>query len=111
MARWLQGLHGISRWQARKVTDPLASDLLKGELSIARLPAAESVPDWLWPETFSSGAPHNSFVVIEGDQVCPEKRAFPPVCLGFRGAWVFVGTVLGTRGGGATSRLRRYWSS
>jgi hypothetical protein len=29
-------------------------DLLKGEWSIARLPAAEPVPDWAWSEVFSS---------------------------------------------------------
>ena len=93
------------------MAEPLTLDLLKGEWSIARLPAAGPVPHWLWPESFSSSAPHNSFVVIEADQLCPGKRAFPPVYLGFRGAWVFVATVLGTRGGGATNRLRRYWSS
>ena len=43
------------------------------------------------------GYPHNSFVVIEADRVCCGKRGFPPVCLGFRGVWVVVGTVLGTR--------------
>jgi len=36
------------------VAEPLTLDLLKGEWSIARLPAAEPVPDWAWSEVFSS---------------------------------------------------------
>jgi uncharacterized protein len=36
------------------VIDPLTLDLLAGEWSIARLPAAEPVPDWAWSEVFSS---------------------------------------------------------
>ena len=36
------------------MVEPLTLDLLKGEWSIARLPAAEPVPDWAWSETFSS---------------------------------------------------------
>ena len=36
------------------MAEPLTLDLLKGEWSIARLPAAEPVPDWAWSEVFSS---------------------------------------------------------
>ena len=36
------------------MAQPLTLDLLKGEWSIARLPAAEPVPDWAWSEVFSS---------------------------------------------------------
>jgi len=36
------------------VAEPLTLDLLKGEWSIARLPAAEPVPNWAWSEVFSS---------------------------------------------------------
>jgi len=36
------------------MAEPLTLDLLEGEWSIARLPAAEPVPDWAWSETFSS---------------------------------------------------------
>jgi uncharacterized protein len=36
------------------VAEPLTLDLLKGEWSIARLSAAEPVPDWAWSEIFSS---------------------------------------------------------
>ncbi len=36
------------------MADALTLDLLEGEWSIARLPAAEPVPDWAWSEVFSS---------------------------------------------------------
>ena len=36
------------------MAEPLTLDLLEGEWSIARLPAAEPVPDWAWSEVFSS---------------------------------------------------------
>jgi len=36
------------------VAQPLTLDLLKGEWSIAHLPAAEPVPDWAYSEVFSS---------------------------------------------------------
>ena len=36
------------------MAEPLTLDLLKGEWSIARLPAAEPVPNWAWSEVFSS---------------------------------------------------------
>ena len=36
------------------MAERLTLDLLKGEWSIARLPAAEPVPDWAWSEVFSS---------------------------------------------------------
>ena len=36
------------------MAEPLTLDLLKGEWSIARLPAAGPVPDWAWSEVFSS---------------------------------------------------------
>ena len=36
------------------MAQPLTLDLLKGEWSLARLPAAEPVPDWAWSEVFSS---------------------------------------------------------
>ena len=36
------------------MAQPLTMDLLTGEWSIARLPAAEPVPDWAWSEVFSS---------------------------------------------------------
>ena len=34
------------------MAERLTLDLLKGEWSIARLPAAEPVPDWAWSEVF-----------------------------------------------------------
>ena len=36
------------------MAQPLTMDLLTGEWSIARLPAAEPVPNWAWSEVFSS---------------------------------------------------------
>ena len=36
------------------MAEPLTLDLLEDEWSIARLPAAEPVPDWAWSEVFSS---------------------------------------------------------
>ncbi|CAB4345373.1 unannotated protein [freshwater metagenome] len=36
------------------MAEPLTLDLLTGEWSIARLHAAEPVPDWAWSEIFSS---------------------------------------------------------
>ena len=36
------------------MAQPLTMDLLTGEWSIARLPAAEAVPGWAWSEVFSS---------------------------------------------------------
>jgi len=82
-------------------------DLLAGEWSIARLPAAEPVADWLWPERFSSGDPYNSFVVIEGDRVCPGKqpsRLFAWVSGVPEYSWE---RFWERAGGGATNRLRR----